>query len=170
HTELAEGDALASYRSEKGIEVREQRWITNELTDTAIVFHFFATFMDINMPCLYPHRDSRGQATECTHRPFSDDFVLTPETPRSGEGLANDVCLSKVRAGTDGRESFNVYVRRVESASKSKWRPYLPVQAGHNNVFHAIALFVHYIHREHGGVLRTTDLGGIIKLDQILKV
>eukprot|EP01134_Creolimax_fragrantissima_P002476 CFRG2476T1 len=169
--DLSEGDSLAAYRSEKSVELHGRRWDSAQLSDAAITFHLFTTFMDINMPCLNPHIYNNGIRTACTHRPFGDVYVFTDETPRGGDGLPNDVCIHVVKSDIDGRESFNVLVR-PETASTSKsnlrWRTYDHIKPGPNNLFHAIVLFIHYVNRHHGRILRTTDLGGIINLNGIL--
>ncbi|PNF40193.1 Transmembrane protein 209 [Cryptotermes secundus] len=133
--ELAKGGCMSEFRWNSGGSLHNKDWEEHLPTDSAVVMHLFATYLDSQLPPLPQNPDGR---------PFTSSyFAKTPDKPPQGK---NTFAIYQVQMNPphyvllDGEDT-------------------LEVAKGRNNLFHTLLLFLHLVNTKEHGMLGRVNLG-----------
>jgi hypothetical protein len=119
--ELAKGGCMSEFRWNRGGSVHNKDWEEHLPTDSAVVMHLFATYLDSQLPPMPQKPDGR---------PFTSSHFS--KTPDKSAQLKNTLTIYQVQMNPphyvllDGEDI-------------------LEVRNGHNNLFHTLLLFLHLL-------------------------
>ncbi|KAJ9587901.1 hypothetical protein L9F63_018682, partial [Diploptera punctata] len=133
--ELAKGGCMSEFRWNSGGSFHNKDWEEHLPTDSAIVMHLFATYLDSQLPPLPQNPDGR---------PFTaQHFAKTPDKP------------------VQNRNTLTIYQVQISPAHYIllNGEDTLEVPKGRNNLLHTILLFLHQINTKEHGMLGRVNLG-----------
>jgi hypothetical protein len=133
--ELAKGGCMSEFRWKSGGSLHNKDWEEHLPTDSVVVMHLFATYLDSQLPPLPQNPVSR---------PFtSSHFAQTPNKPPQGN---NTLAIYQVQVNPphyvllDGQDT-------------------LEMAKGRNNLCHTLLLFLHLVKTKEHGMLGRIKLG-----------
>ena len=133
--ELAKGGCISEFRWNSGGSFHNKDWEEHLPTDSAIVMHLFATYLDSQLPPLPQNPDGR---------PFTaQHFAKTPDKPTQTK---NTLAIYQVQINPP----HYVLLHGEDT---------LEVPKGRNNFFHTLLLFLHQINSKEHGMLGRVNLG-----------
>lgn len=133
--ELAKGGCMSEFRWNSGGSLHGKDWEEHLPTDSSIVMHLFATYLDSQLPPLPQNPDGR---------PFTSmHFVKTPDKPPQG---VNTRAIYQVQMNPP----HYVLLEGEDT---------LEVAKGRNNLFHTLLLFLHLVNTKEHGMLGRVNLG-----------
>lgn len=133
--ELASGSCVGSFRWESGGKYKNSQWNKELPTDSQIVMHCIATYLDSHLPRNPMYPEGRTFTTQY--------FVQTPS-----------------KADTKKKE-YALYQSSIHPphykllVGEEVWE----VSKGRNNLFHTLILLLYYLREEQHGMLGPVNLG-----------
>ncbi|XP_067003995.2 transmembrane protein 209 isoform X2 [Anabrus simplex] len=133
--ELAKGGCMSDFRWNSGGSLHGKVWEEHLPTDSALVMHLLATYLDTQLP---------PQPQNPDKRPFSSEYLVKyPEKPPTGK---NSPIIQEVQVNPPH------YVLIVGGEK-------FEVEMGRNNFFHTFLLFLYHLKTKEGGMLGRINLG-----------
>ncbi|XP_063241850.1 transmembrane protein 209 isoform X1 [Bacillus rossius redtenbacheri] len=133
--ELAKGGCMSEFKWNGGGTLNGKPWEDHLPTDSAIVMHLLATYLDSQLPPVPQNPDGR---------PFtSQHFVKVPDKPPKNKNVP-------IIYQTQINPPHYVVVSGSETFDVGK---------GHNNFLHTILLFLHLVSTQEHGMLGRVNLG-----------
>uniref|UniRef100_T1HCM5 Uncharacterized protein n=2 Tax=Rhodnius prolixus TaxID=13249 RepID=T1HCM5_RHOPR len=131
--ELAVGNTMSEFKWKSGGKHNDKPWEQNLPTDADLVMHLICTYLDSQLPMLSCQPESR---------PFTSRyFSKAPDLP-----LQENI----------GIYEESLYPPHYQIVINGELQD---IPSGHNNLFYALLLFLHYIKRHEHGMLGTISLG-----------
>ncbi|XP_046430081.1 transmembrane protein 209 isoform X1 [Neodiprion virginianus] len=136
---LAKGGSMSDFKWNGGSSYNGKEWDNSLPTDTAIVMHLFASYMDTQLEAPLDQPDAR---------PFTSRY-----TARAGKDLPRNkgpiiVCTS-----------VNPPHYSLALSGDSAPNDYEEIQRGRNNMFHTLLLFLYIVKTRDHGMLGRVNLG-----------
>ncbi|CAB3360426.1 Hypothetical predicted protein [Cloeon dipterum] len=133
--ELAHGGCMSDFRWNAGSTFNGKPWDDTLPTDTQIVLHLLAVYLDLQLPPMRHRTDPR---------PFSAVYLSrAADKPKPG---ANDVLIHQLTAAPP--HFVLIWKGTIFELPK-----------GRNNLLHTLLLFLHKLKAEEGGMLGRVSLG-----------
>ncbi|KAK9498908.1 hypothetical protein O3M35_003455 [Rhynocoris fuscipes] len=131
--ELSVGNTMSEYKWKSGGKHNDKPWEPHLPTDAALVMHLVCTYLDSQLPLLSCQPESR---------PFTSRyFSKAPDLP-----LQENI----------GIYEESLYPPHYQIVINGELQD---IPSGHNNLFCALLLFLHYIKRHEHGMLGNINLG-----------